>query len=417
MMPITPTKPLRAFTAIESEQIRSLFPILGRQIYGKQLVYFDNGATTQKPQRVLDSIQNYYTTYNSNVHRGVHFLSQQATDVMEDARKTIQEFINAKQAEEIIFTSGATESINLLASSFSQLLAKGDEILISAMEHHANIVPWQMICERYGYHLRVIPILDNGDLDLIAFDKLITPKTKLLSVVQVSNTLGTINPIKQLIDKAHQNNTAVIIDGSQAVQHLKIDVQELDCDFYVFSGHKLYGPTGTGVLYGKKNRLEQLPPYKGGGDMIKEVSFEKTTYNDLPFKFEAGTPNIEGIIGLAEAIHFINHTGIESIANHEADLLNYFTDKLRAIPGIRIFGESSNKIAVISFLLRDIHPYDIGVLLDKMGIAVRTGHHCTQPIMQRYQIPGTVRASLAVYNIRAEIDVFIDALHRINKMF
>jgi cysteine desulfurase/selenocysteine lyase len=336
---------------------------------------------------------------------------------MEDARKTIQEFINAKQAEEIIFTSGATESINLLASSFSQLLAKGDEILISAMEHHANIVPWQMICERYGYHLRVIPILDNGDLDLIAFDKLITPKTKLLSVVQVSNTLGTINPIKQLIDKAHQNNTAVIIDGSQAVQHLKIDVQELDCDFYVFSGHKLYGPTGTGVLYGKKNRLEQLPPYKGGGDMIKEVSFEKTTYNDLPFKFEAGTPNIEGIIGLAEAIHFINHTGIESIANHEADLLNYFTDKLRAIPGIRIFGESSNKIAVISFLLRDIHPYDIGVLLDKMGIAVRTGHHCTQPIMQRYQIPGTVRASLAVYNTRAEIDVFIDALHRINKMF
>jgi cysteine desulfurase/selenocysteine lyase len=417
MMPITPTKPLRAFTAIESEQIRSLFPILGRQIYGKQLVYFDNGATTQKPQRVLDSIQNYYTTYNSNVHRGVHFLSQQATDVMEDARKTIQEFINAKQAEEIIFTSGATESINLLASSFSQLLAKGDEILISAMEHHANIVPWQMICERYGYHLRVIPILDNGDLDLIAFDKLITPKTKLLSVVQVSNTLGTINPIKQLIDKAHQNNTAVIIDGSQAVQHLRIDVQELDCDFYVFSGHKLYGPTGTGVLYGKKNRLEQLPPYKGGGDMIREVSFEKTTYNDLPFKFEAGTPNIEGIIGLAEAIHFINHTGIESIANHEADLLNYFTDKLRAIPGIRIFGESSNKIAVISFLLRDIHPYDIGVLLDKMGIAVRTGHHCTQPIMQRYQIPGTVRASLAVYNIRAEIDVFIDALHRINKMF
>ena len=417
MMPDTSTKPLRAFTAIESEQIRSLFPILGRQIYGKQLVYFDNGATTQKPQRVLDSIQNYYTTYNSNVHRGVHFLSQQATDVMEDARKTIQEFINAKQAEEIIFTSGATESINLLASSFSQLLAKGDEILISAMEHHANIVPWQMISESYGYHLRVIPILDNGDLDLIAFDKLITPKTKLLSVVQVSNTLGTINPIKQLIDKAHQNNTAVIIDGSQAVQHLKIDVQELDCDFYVFSGHKLYGPTGTGVLYGKKNRLEQLPPYKGGGDMIKEVSFEKTTYNDLPFKFEAGTPNIEGIIGLAEAIHFINHTGIESIANHEADLLNYFTDKLRAIPGIRIFGESSNKIAVISFLLRDIHPYDIGVLLDKMGIAVRTGHHCTQPIMQRYQIPGTVRASLAVYNIRAEIDVFIDALHRINKMF
>ena len=417
MMPDTPTKPLRAFTAIESEQIRSLFPILGRQIYGKQLVYFDNGATTQKPQRVLDSIQNYYKTYNSNVHRGVHFLSQQATDVMEDARKTIQEFINAKQAEEIIFTSGATESINLLASSFSQLLAKGDEILISAMEHHANIVPWQMICERYGYHLRVIPILDNGDLDLIAFDKLITPKTKLLSVVQVSNTLGTINPIKQLIDKAHQNNTAVIIDGSQAVQHLRIDVQELDCDFYVFSGHKLYGPTGTGVLYGKKNRLEQLPPYKGGGDMIKEVSFEKTTYNDLPFKFEAGTPNIEGIIGLAEAIHFINHTGIESIANHEADLLNYFTDKLRAIPGIRIFGESSNKIAVISFLLRDIHPYDIGVLLDKMGIAVRTGHHCTQPIMQRYQIPGTVRASLAVYNTRAEIDVFIDALHRINKMF
>jgi cysteine desulfurase/selenocysteine lyase len=417
MMPDTSTKPLRAFTAIESEQIRSLFPILGRQIYGKQLVYFDNGATTQKPQRVLDSIQNYYTTYNSNVHRGVHFLSQQATDVMEDARKTIQEFINAKQAEEIIFTSGATESINLLASSFSQLLAKGDEILISAMEHHANIVPWQMICERYGYHLRVIPILDNGDLDLIAFDKLITPKTKLLSVVQVSNTLGTINPIKQLIDKAHQNNTAVIIDGSQAVQHLKIDVQELDCDFYVFSGHKLYGPTGTGVLYGKKNRLEQLPPYKGGGDMIREVSFEKTTYNDLPFKFEAGTPNIEGIIGLAEAIHFINHTGIESIANHEADLLNYFTDKLRAIPGIRIFGESSNKIAVISFLLRDIHPYDIGVLLDKMGIAVRTGHHCTQPIMQRYQIPGTVRASLAVYNTRAEIDVFIDALHRINKMF
>lgn len=417
MMPDTPTKPLRAFTAIESEQIRALFPILGRQVYGKQLVYFDNGATTQKPQRVLDSIQNYYITYNSNVHRGVHFLSQQATDVMEDARKTIQEFINAKQAEEIIFTSGATESINLLASSFSQLLAKGDEILISAMEHHANIVPWQMICERYGYHLRVIPILDNGDLDLIAFDKLITPKTKLLSVVQVSNTLGTINPIKQLIDKAHQNNTAVIIDGSQAVQHLKIDVQELDCDFYVFSGHKLYGPTGTGVLYGKKNRLEQLPPYKGGGDMIKEVSFEKTTYNDLPFKFEAGTPNIEGIIGLAEAIHFINHTGIASIANHEADLLNYFTDKLRAIPGIRIFGESSNKIAVISFLLRDIHPYDIGVLLDKMGIAVRTGHHCTQPIMQRYQIPGTVRASLAVYNTRAEIDVFIDALHRINKMF
>jgi cysteine desulfurase/selenocysteine lyase len=402
---------------INVQSVRELFPVLKQHVYNKPLIYFDNGATTQKPQRVIDAISNYYSTYNSNVHRGVHYLSQKATDAMEAARRTVQQYINAESEEEIILTSGTTASLNLLASSFTQMLNSGDEIIISAMEHHANIVPWQMACERMGLKLKVIPIFENGELDIEAFKQLVTVKTKLVSIVHVSNTLGTVNDIEEVIRIAHQYNVPVSIDGAQAIQHLPVDVQKLDCDFYSFSAHKLYGPTGIGILYGKKKWLEQMPPYQCGGEMIKEVTFEKTTFNDLPFKFEAGTPHIAGIIGLAEAIKFVQDTGLSAMAAYENELLHYLTTQLKTIDELRIYGEAKNKISVASFLLKDIHPYDTGVLLDKMGIAVRTGHHCTQPLMQFFNIPGTVRVSLAVYNTKGEIDELIHALHRIQKLF
>ncbi len=397
--------------------VRKQFPELSETVYGKPLVYLDNGATTQKPLSVIECINRYYSTYNSNVHRGVHFMSQKATDAMEAARKTVQAFINAASEEEIIFTSGSTAGLNLLASSFTQGLATDDEIIISAMEHHANIVPWQMACERHQLKLRVIPMFENGELDLESLRKLITSRTKMISVVHVSNSLGTVNPVKEIIQIAHEKNIPVCIDGAQAVQHMNIDVQELDCDFYVFSGHKMYGPTGVGVLYGKKEWLQKMPPYQGGGEMIAEVTFEKTTYNALPFKFEAGTPHIEGIIGLAEAIRFVESLGRSSIAQYETALLEYATNALKEVEGLRIYGEAAQKVSAISFLMKNIHPYDTGVLLDKIGIAVRTGHHCTQPIMQYYKIPGTVRASFALYNTKEEVDALIAALHRIQKMF
>ncbi len=404
-------------SALDVSSIRSMFPILQEKVYDKPLIYFDNAATTQKPKQVLDCIQKYYSTYNSNVHRGVHYLSQKATDAMEDARKIIQKFIGAELNEEIIFTQGTTGSLNLLAYSFCQMLKPGDEIIISAMEHHANIVPWQIACEHKQLKLRVIPFLEHGELDLETFVKLISSNTKLVSVTHASNTLGTINPVEEIIRIAHQHNIPVSIDGAQAIQHLPVDVQKMDCDFYSFSGHKIYGPTGIGVLYGKKKWLDRMPPYQSGGEMIKEVSFEKTTYGELPFKFEAGTPNIEGIIGLGEAIRFVQETGIQKAATYESELLSYFTSQLKTIPGIRIFGEAPHKVSVVSFLVDGIHPYDTGVLLDKMGIAVRTGHHCTQPIMKYFNIPGTVRASLAVYNTSSEIDIFIHSLERVKKMF
>ncbi len=404
-------------SSFDSDKVRSMFPILQQQVYARPLIYFDNGATTQKPQRVIDTISEYYSSYNSNVHRGVHYMSQKATDAMEAARKTVQQFIHASSDEEIIFTSGTTGSINLLASSFTQLLNSGDEIIISAMEHHANIVPWQLACERLGLTLRVIPIFETGELNLESFEKLISPRTKLVSIVHVSNTLGTVNPAEEIIRIAHQYDIPVSIDGAQAVQHIAVDVQKLDCDFYSFSGHKLYGPTGIGILYGKKKWLDKMPPYQGGGEMIKDVTFNKTTFTELPFKFEAGTPHIEGIIGLAEAIRFIQDIGLEAMSAYENTLLDYLTSQLQSIKGLHIYGEAKHKISVASFLLNKIHPYDTGVLLDKMGIAVRTGHHCTQPLMQFFNIPGTVRVSLAVYNTNEEIDSLIKALKRIQKMF
>jgi cysteine desulfurase/selenocysteine lyase len=399
------------------QKIRSQFPILNQTVNGKSLVYFDNGASTQKPQVVIDAIKNYYETINSNVHRGVHTLSQLATAAIEESREKIKNFINASSIEEIIFTSGTTDSINLVAHSYPQLLKQGDEIIISAMEHHSNIVPWQMACEKYGLKLKVIPMFENGELDLDAFEKLLSSKTKLVSLVYVSNSLGTINDIGFVIQKSHEVGAKVLIDGAQAVQHMTVDVQKLDCDFFCFSGHKLYGPTGIGVLYGKKEILELMPPYRVGGEMIKTVSFEKTTYNDLPFKFEAGTPHIEGGICLGTAIDFVLDTGLDNIAQHEMNLLKYAQRELENIGGIKFIGTAKNKTSVISFLVEGVHPYDTGVILDKLGVAVRTGHHCTQPIMDFLKIPGTVRASFAVYNTTQEIDIMIVGLTRVKKMF
>ncbi|HNW88707.1 MAG TPA: cysteine desulfurase [Bacteroidales bacterium] len=398
--------------------IRQQFPILDQQVYGKPLIYFDNAATTQKPQRVIDSLNNYYTKLNSNIHRGVHFLSQQATAAFEESRETVRRFINARHAHEIIFTRGTTESINLVASSFSKkFLQAGDSILISTMEHHSNIVPWQMACEEKQTRLKVIPINKNGEIIFSEFEKLLDKSCKLLAVTHVSNTLGTINDIKQLIDSAHKHNIPVLIDGAQAISHLNVDVQALDCDFYCFSGHKMYAPMGVGVLYGKENILNELPPYQGGGEMIKTVTFEKTTYNELPFKFEAGTPNVGDVIGLKEAISFIEDIGYETIGKYEQDLLEYATDQLMQLGGVRIIGTAQKKTSVISFLLDNIHPYDAGIILDKLGIAVRTGHHCTQPLMDFYEIPGTIRASFAIYNTKEEIDGMIEAMKRIKIMF
>lgn len=394
-------------------KIRADFPILKRSVNGKPLVYFDNGATTQKPQQVIDAIVNYYADMNSNVHRGVHYLSQISTDAFEVARRKVQAFIHAKHEHEVIITKGTTEAINIIATCYGRpFIGEGDEIIISAMEHHSNIVPWQMLCDEKGCKLHVIPMNEKGELDMEAYRALFSERTKLVSFTYVSNALGTINPVKEMIDIAHEWQVPVLIDAAQAIQHVKIDVQELDVDFLAFSGHKMYGPTGVGVLYGKEELLNKMPPYQGGGDMIKEVTFEKTTYNELPFKFEAGTPNIEAGICLAHAIDYIDSIGVDAIKAYEDELLTYATTALSKIEGIRFIGTATHKSSVISFVVDGIHPYDIGVLLDKLGIAVRTGHHCAQPVMSQFGIPGTVRVSLAMYNTKEEVDVLIAGLER-----
>jgi len=397
---------------LDLHKIRADFPILTQQVNGKPLVYFDNGATAQKPQVVLDAITKYYSEINANIHRGVHTLSQLATDAYEVSRGKIQRHLNAKHAHEIIFTSGTTHGINAVANGFASLLQAGDEILVSAMEHHSNIVPWQMLCERTGAVLKVIPMNDKGELILSEYEVLVSEKTKIVTVNHISNALGTINPVEYIIQKAHEVGAAVLIDGAQATPHLKPDVQAMDCDFYVFSGHKVCGPTGTGILYGKEAWLNKLPPYQGGGEMIATVSFEKTTYADLPHKFEAGTPHIAGGIVLGTAIDYLNEIGFDAIAAYEHELLEYATQKLLQIEGLRIYGTAAQKTSVISFNVGTIHPYDIGTIVDKLGIAVRTGHHCAQPVMDFFGIPGTVRASFAFYNTKEEIDTFVEALHK-----
>jgi cysteine desulfurase/selenocysteine lyase len=401
---------------IDIQKIRADFPILQEQVNGKPLVYFDNAATNQKPQVVIDAIVNYYSKYNANIHRGVHTLSQVATDAYEQAREKIQKHFNAKKSFEIILTAGTTHSINIVASGFTTLLKKGDHIIVSALEHHSNIVPWQMLCERTGAELKVIPINEAGELQMEVYEKMLSEKTKLVFANHVSNALGTINPIEEIIDKAHAVEAAVLIDGAQACPHIKPDLQQLDVDFYVASGHKLCGPTGVGVLYGKEAWLNKLPPYQGGGEMIETVSFEKTTYAGLPHKFEAGTPNIVGGIALGVALDYMNQVGFENIASYEEELLQYATKKLSEIEGLRIYGTSVKKAAVISFNIEGVHPFDIGSILDKFGIAVRTGHHCTQPIMNYYNIPGTVRASFSFYNTKEEIDVMVAAVKKAKMM-
>jgi len=401
---------------LDINKIRQDFPILNRQVNGKPLVYFDNAATSQTPQQVIDVIVDYYSNYNANIHRGVHTLSQEATDKYEAARKTIQNHFNAKHAYEIILTSGTTHSINLVANGFASLLNENDELIVSALEHHSNIVPWQMLCEKTGATLKVIPMTNEGELDMQAYTNLLSKSTKLVFVNHISNALGTINPIETIIEKAHQVGAAVLIDGAQACPHIKPDVQALDVDFYVTSAHKMCGPTGVGVLYGKEEWLKKLPPYQGGGEMIDQVTFEKTTYAGLPHKFEAGTPNICGGIAFGAAIDYMNTIGFDNIATYEHELLEYGTKKLLEIEGLKIYGTSKNKTSVISFNLDGIHPYDVGTLLDKMGIAVRTGHHCTQPIMDFYNIPGTVRASFAFYNNKEEIDALVSGVKKAKMM-
>lgn len=398
------------------EDIRKDFPILQRQVNGKPLVYFDNAATSQTPQQVIDAIVDYYSNYNANIHRGVHSLSQEATDKYEEARLKIQKHFNAKASHEIIMTAGTTHGINLVASGFTALLKKGDEVIVSALEHHSNIVPWQMLCERTGAILKVIPMNDEGELIISAYDELLSEKTKLVFVNHISNALGTINPIESIVQKAHAVGAAVLIDGAQACPHLKADVQALDVDFYVASAHKMCGPTGVGMLYGKEEWLNKLPPYQGGGEMIAEVTFEKTTYADLPHKFEAGTPNICGGIAFGAAIDYMNQIGFKNIETYEHELLDYATKRLLEIEGLNIYGTSKNKTSVISFNLKDIHPYDVGTLLDKMGIAVRTGHHCAQPIMDYFKIPGTIRASFAFYNTKNEIDTLVEGVKKAKMM-
>ncbi len=402
----------------EVDKIRADFPILEEKIYGKRLVYLDSGATSQRPRQVIEKMNEYYLRYNSNVHRGVHFLSNKCTDANEEAREIVRDFIHASSEKEIIFTRGTTESINLVAHSFGEaFIGEGDEIVVTEMEHHANIVPWQMLCERKGAVLKVIPFCDNGELDLSGLDTLLTEKVKLLGVAYVSNVLGTVNPVKELIGRAHAVGAKVLVDGAQAVQHIPVDVRALDCDFFVFSGHKIYGPTGVGVLYGKEELLNQMPPWQGGGEMIKEVRFERTTYNELPFKFEAGTPDFIGVIGLGEAIKYVNSVGLEEMAVYEHDLLQYAMEQMYAIPGMRMFGEAACKSSVLSFALGDIHHSDAGILLDKMGIAVRTGQLCAEPVMQHYGVTGMVRASLGMYNTVEEVDLFCQGLKKVGKLF
>ena len=404
-------------SVLDIEKIRKDFPILQTKVYGKPLIYLDNAATTQKPQAVLESLHNYYTRYNSNVHRGVHFLSQQATEAYEVARKKIAGYINARHEHEIIFTKGTTNSINLVAASFGKkFLKSGDEVLISAMEHHSNIVPWQLICEEKGATLKVIPINELGELQMDAIDALLTDRVKIIAVTYVSNSLGRVNPVQEIIHKAHAVNIPVLIDAAQAVQHIPIDIQKLDADFLAFSGHKIYGPTGVGILYGKEKWLNEMPPYEGGGDMIKNVTFAKTTYNELPFKFEAGTPDISGGIALGAAIDYVQQTGIAAIQQVEEEVVAYAYDRLSAIPSLRFIGDARHRSGAISFLIGNIHPYDLGEILDKQSIAVRTGHHCTQPVMDFFKIPGTVRASFAFYNTKSEVDELIKGIEKAKRM-
>ena len=401
---------------LDINKVRADFPILSRTINGKPLVYFDNGATSQKPQIVIDAISKYYKEINANIHRGVHTLSQLATDAYEISRGKLQNHINAKFSHEVIFTSGTTHGINAVANGFASILKPGDEVLVSALEHHSNIVPWQMLCEKTGAVLRVIPMNEDGELIMAEFDKLLSDKTKIVTVNHISNALGTVNPVKYMIDKAHEFGAAILIDGAQAVPHLKPDVQALDCDFYVFSGHKICGPTGVGILYGKEAWLDKLPPYQGGGEMIKEVTFEKTTYAELPHKFEAGTPDIAGGIVLGTAVDYMNSVGFDNIQQQELELLDYATKRLLEIEGLKIYGTAKEKTSVVSFNIEGIHPYDIGTIIDKLGIAVRTGHHCAQPIMDFFKIPGTIRASFAFYNTKEEIDIMVEAIKKAQMM-
>lgn len=400
------------------QEIRADFPILSREVYGKPLVYLDNGATTQKPRCVVDGIMEEYYSVNANVHRGVHYLSQQATELHEASRETVRKFINARSINEIIFTRGTTESINLFVTSFGEeFMQEGDEVILSVMEHHSNIVPWQLEAEKTGFNIRVIPVNDDGELMLDEYEKLFSSKTKLVSVTHVSNVLGTVNPIADMIRTAHSHGVPVAVDGAQSVPHIAVDVKALDADFFAFSGHKVYGPTGIGVLYGKREYLDEMPPYQGGGEMIKHVTFEQTTFNTLPFKFEAGTPDYVGSISLAVALNYVSRIGMKRISEHESDLCSYAMERMREIPDIRFIGNARHRSGVISFLVGDIHPTDMGTLLDKLGIAVRTGHHCAEPLMQRFGIPGTVRASFGLYNTRGEIDTLVAGIDRVRKMF
>ncbi|OFZ52681.1 MAG: cysteine sulfinate desulfinase [Bdellovibrionales bacterium RIFOXYC1_FULL_54_43] len=399
-------------------EVREDFPILRQLVHGKPLTYLDNAATTQKPRTVIDALVKYYSEFNSNIHRGVHELSQRATGAYEDSREKMRLFVNARSETEIIFVRGATEAINLVAQSYgNSVLGAGDEVIISGMEHHANIVPWQLVCEARGARLRVIRLTERGELDLDHFESLLSPRTKLVSIVHASNAIGTVNPVKHVIARAHASGVPVLIDGAQAVAHFETDVRDLDCDFYVLSGHKLYGPTGIGVLYGKKELLERMPPYQGGGDMIRSVTFEKSVYNELPYKFEAGTPHIEGVIGLGAALDYLQGIGWPLIVEHERDLLQYALARLREVPGLRFIADPCERVGVLSFMLDDIHPHDIGTVLDQEGIAIRAGHHCAQPVLERFGVNATARASLALYNTRGEIDRLIDALLMVREVF
>jgi cysteine desulfurase/selenocysteine lyase len=403
--------------SLDVESVRDDFPILRTKVHGKPLVYLDNAATSQKPQAVIDSLVNYYTTTNANVHRGVHLLSQMASDAYEEARGKVRDFLGAGCLREIVFTRGATEAINLVAQTYGrQHVREGDEVVITWMEHHANIVPWQMLCQEKKAHLRVVPITDSGEIVLEEYEKLLTPRTRIAALSHVSNVLGTINPARQLVEMAHRHGIPVLLDGAQAVPHLRVDVRDLDCDFFVFSGHKMYGPTGIGGLYGKARHLELMPPYQGGGDMIRSVTFAKTTYNELPYKFEAGTPNIEGAIGLGVALDYLNRLGLDAVAAHEHDLLTYAAEALGDLPGLRILGTARHKAAVVSFVMDGVHPHDIGTILDQEGVAVRTGHHCCQPLMDRYHVPATARASFGVYNTRADVDALVRGLHKVQEV-
>ena len=402
---------------LDIESIRAEFPILQSKVHGKPLVYLDNAATSQKPRFVLHAIADYYEKENANIHRGVHYLSEKATADYENVRTQVQKFLNAEKSSEIIFIRGTTEGVNLVAQTYGRKnVGAGDEILITAIEHHSNIVPWQMLCEEKGAKLRVAPINDRGELLMDEFQKALGPRTKIVAITHVSNALGTVNPVKRMVEMAHARNIPVLVDGAQAVPHLAVDVQALDCDFYAFSGHKVYGPTGIGVLYGKAKLLEAMPPYQGGGDMISSVTFEKTTYNKLPYKFEAGTPDIAGVIGLGAALEWVADVGLDAIAAHEHDLLTYATEKVSAIPGVRVIGTAVEKAGVLSFVLEDIHPHDVGTILDQEGIAIRTGHHCSQPVMDRFCIPATARASFAIYNTRADIDALANGIQRVREV-